>query len=97
MNPAAWFRTEPGQLTLHVHVQPGAARTEVAGVHGDCLKIRLAARAIDGQANACLIDFLADALGVAKRAISIDAGLASRRKRVAVRSPVHGPETLWRG
>ena len=77
-------------------MQPGASRTEVAGVHGDCLKIRLAARAVDGEANACLIEFLADALGVAKRAVSIDAGLASRRKRIAVRSPTRGPDVLWR-
>ncbi len=30
---------------LELHVQPGAKRTEVAGLHGDRLKIRLAARA----------------------------------------------------
>jgi hypothetical protein len=80
---------------LQVHVQPGASRTEVAGLHGDCLKIRLAARAIDGEANACLIEFIANALGVAKRAVSIDAGATSRRKRIAVRSPTRGPEALW--
>jgi len=81
---------------LQVHVQPGASRTEVAGLHGDCLKIRLAARAVDGEANACLIDFLADALGVARRAVSIDRGATSRRKRVAIQSPARGPEALWR-
>ena len=77
-------------------MQPGASRTEVAGLHGDCLKIRLAARAVDGEANACLIEFLAGALGVARRAVSIDSGATSRRKRVAVQSPARGPEVLWR-
>ena len=81
---------------LQVHVQPGAARTEVAGLHGDCLKIRLAARPIDGEANACLVGFLAEVLGVAKRAVSIDSGAASRRKRVSVQSPARGPEVLWK-
>jgi uncharacterized protein (TIGR00251 family) len=81
---------------LQVHVQPGASRTEVAGLHGDCLKIRLAARAVDGEANACLVEFLAGALGVAKRAVSIDSGAASRRKRVAVQAPALGPEALWK-
>jgi hypothetical protein len=81
---------------LQVHVQPGASRTEVAGLHGDCLKIRLSARAIEGEANACLIDFIADMLGVAKRAVSIDSGATSRRKRVAVQSPPRGPEALWK-
>jgi uncharacterized protein (TIGR00251 family) len=77
-------------------VQPGASRTEVAGLHGDCLKIRLSARAVEGEANACLVEFLADALGVAKRAVSIDSGATSRRKRVAVESPTRGPEVLWK-
>jgi hypothetical protein len=65
-------------------------------VHGDCLKIRLAARAVDGEANASLIEFLAHALGVPKRAVSIDSGATSRRKRVAVQSPARGPEALWK-
>ncbi len=82
---------------LQIHVQPGASRTEVAGLHGDCLKIRLAARAVDGAANACLVDFLAETFGVAKRAVSIEAGAASRRKRVTVQSPARGPEALWKG
>ena len=84
-------------MLLQVHVQPGASRTEVAGMHGDCLKIRLSARAVEGEANACLVEFLAEALGVAKRAVSIDSGAASRRKRIAVESPQRGPEVLWKG
>ena len=92
----AWHRAQGERLLLQVHVQPGASRTEIAGLHGDCLKIRLAARPIDGEANACLVDFLADALGVAKRAVSIESGAASRRKRVSVQSPARGPEALWK-
>lgn len=80
-----------------MHVQPGASRTEVAGLHGDCLKIRLSARAVEGEANACLLEFLAGALGVARRAVTIDSGTTSRRKRIAVESPAHGPEVLWKG
>ncbi len=94
---SAWSRAQGGRLVLQIHVQPGASRTEVAGMHGDCLKIRLAARAVDGEANACLVDFLADKFGVAKRAVSIDGGATSRRKRVSVQSPAHGPEALWKG
>ena len=82
---------------LQIHVQPGASSTEVAGMHGDCLKIRLASRAVDGEANACLVAFLAEAFGVAKRAVSIDAGATSRRKRITVQSPAQGPEVLWNG
>jgi len=37
---------------LIVHVQPNALRTECVGIHGDALKIRVAARPLDGAANA---------------------------------------------
>ncbi len=81
-------------LLLEVHVQPGAARDEVKGLHGGRLKIRLSARAVEGAANAALIEFLAARLGVAKRDVAILAGAASRVKRVAVRGARCGPEAL---
>jgi uncharacterized protein (TIGR00251 family) len=69
---------------IEVHVQPGASRSEVAGLHDGRVKIRLRARAMEGQANAALIEFLATELGVARSTIRIDSGLTSRRKRVVV-------------
>jgi hypothetical protein len=71
-------------LILELHVQPGAARSEFAGRHGERIKVRLAARAIDGKANDALVEFLAAHYGVAKRNVRIVAGLKSRRKRVAI-------------
>ena len=65
-------------------MQPGAARSEFAGRHGERIKVRLAARAIDGKANDALVEFLAAHYGVAKRNVRIVAGLKSRRKRVAI-------------
>jgi len=65
-------------------VQPGAARSEFAGRHGERIKVRLAARAIDGKANDALVEFLAAHYGVAKRNVRIVAGLKSRRKRVVI-------------
>ena len=56
----------------------------MAGLHGEALKIRLAAPPVDGKANACLIAFLADRLGVARSAISLLSGEASRAKRVRI-------------
>ena len=44
----------------------------------------LAAPPVDGKANACLIAFLADRLGVARSAISLVSGDSSRAKRVHV-------------
>ena len=73
-----------GGVILRLHIQPGAKKTEVVGLHGDALKIRLAASPVDGKANACLIAFLADQLGVAKAAISLVSGDTSRAKRVRI-------------
>ncbi len=79
---------------LELHVQPGARRTEVAGLHGGRLKIRLAARAVDGAANAALVAFLAEALAVRKTDIRIESGSTSRRKRVSVPGNPNTPEAL---
>jgi uncharacterized protein len=65
-------------------VQPGAARSEFAGKHGERLKVRLAARAVDGKANQALIDFLASHYGVPKRSVRIVSGFKSRQKRVEI-------------
>lgn len=71
-------------MILDLHVQPGAARSEFAGKHGERIKVRLAAPAHEGRANAALIEFLAGHYGVPKRNVHIAAGLKSRRKRVVI-------------
>ena len=79
-----WLRSEGGAAVLNLHIQPGAKKTTVAGLHGDALKIRLAAPPVDGKANACLIEFLAGRLGVAKSCIELVSGASSRAKRVRI-------------
>ena len=69
---------------LAVHVQPNAARTECVGVHGDALKIRLAARPVDGAANDELIRFIAERCAVPHANVQIQAGAEARRKRLSV-------------
>lgn len=81
---AAWLRSDGAAVTLSLHVQPGARKTEVAGLHGEALKIRLAAPPVDGKANECLIEFLAETLGIAKRNLKLVGGATSRAKRVRV-------------
>jgi len=71
-------------LILDLHVQPGAARTEFAGKHGDRIKVRVAGRAVEGKANAALIEFLASHYGVPRRNVRILSGLKSRQKRVEI-------------
>lgn len=67
-----------------MHVVPRARRTEVTGRHGDAIRIRVAAPPVDGAANAELIRFVAERVGVARRAVTIASGAAGRRKTVTV-------------
>ena len=67
-----------------VHVQPRAKRTEVTGLHGAAVKIRLAAPPVDGAANEALRRFLAERLCVPRASVHVVAGLSSRDKLVEV-------------
>jgi uncharacterized protein (TIGR00251 family) len=71
-------------MILELHVQPGAKRSEFAGEHGGRMKLRLAAAAVEGKANAALVEFLADYFAVPRRSVRIMSGLKSHRKRVSV-------------
>jgi len=82
---ADWLRESDAALTMSVHVQPAAKRSEVVGLHGDALKVRLAAPAIDGRANAALLDFLAQRLGLARSLVELKSGHKSRRKVLTLR------------
>lgn len=76
----AWLRHGQNTTTLILHIQPGARTTEIVGSHGDALKIRLAAPPVDGKANAALITYIAERLGVAKSCVQLKSGQTSRRK-----------------
>ena len=93
---APWRRIESdGSITLTIHAQPGAKRTEVAGVHGESLRIRLAAPPVEGRANAALVAFLAERFGVPKSAVTILRGDTARRKIVRVAAPAARPDRDW--
>ena len=71
--------------TIAVRVAPRASRTQVAGRHGDALKVSLAAPPVDGAANAELIRCLARLVGVRRSDVTIVRGERSRDKVVLVR------------
>ena len=81
----SWLsRAADGSVILTLHIQHGAKKTEITGLHGEALKIRLAAPPVDGKANAALIAFLAKACGVSKSAVELVSGDTCRAKRVRV-------------
>jgi uncharacterized protein (TIGR00251 family) len=75
----------PEGTVLTLHVQPGAACTELAGMHGDAWKVRVAAAPVGGAANEELRSFLAERFGISKSAVVVTAGQRSRRKRILLK------------
>jgi uncharacterized protein (TIGR00251 family) len=69
---------------LRLRVVPNAKRSEFVGRHGDALKVKIAAPALEGRANEELIEFLADALGIGRRDVTLVSGEKSRDKLVAI-------------
>ena len=67
-----------------VYIQPRASRTETAGIHDGAFKIRVAAPPVDNAANRALIEFIAEALGVARSRVRILSGNTGRRKMLEV-------------
>ena len=79
------LQDSPSGAVLTVYVQPNADRTELAGMHGDALKIRVASPPVDGAANAALCLFLSEVCGVSKGAVVVQSGHHGPRKRVVVK------------
>lgn len=84
MKPAIVQDTKDGAI-LTVHVQPKASSTECVGIHGDAIKIRVAAPPVDGAANDELIQFLARQLSIPITSVQIHSGAGGRHKRVLVK------------
>ena len=83
-------------LVLRLYVQPGAKVSALVGVKetgdGLRLKIKLKARAIEGQANAALVELLAEHLRLPKSAVSLQSGSTARLKTIHLRG--QGPQLL---
>lgn len=91
---AAWYRRSADVITLTLHVQPGAKRSELSGLHGEALKLRLAAPPVEGRANEALLKYIANLFDVPRRQVELKHGGQSRHKVVAVTGSAIDPETL---
>src|SRR5207245_333316 len=81
------YRWVGPDLEISLRAQPGARSTEVRGIHGEAIKIRIAARPIEGAANEALLRFLAEALRVPRRRCVLVSGETGRQKRVGNEAP----------
>ncbi len=91
---ADWYRRDGDVVMLTLHVQPGAKHSEIAGLHGEALKIKLAAPPIDGRANEALLKFVAELFGVPVRQVTLKLGAQSRHKVVSISGSRIEPESL---
>jgi hypothetical protein len=73
-----------GSVELRIYCQPRASKTEIVGLHGDAIKVRLAAPPVEGQANTKLCQFLSKFFDVPRQEVQILAGEGARQKRVLI-------------
>lgn len=79
-----WYKQENDTVIVNVYIQPGAKRTEIAGLHGDAIKIRLSSPPIDGRANDMLLKYIALLFHVPLRQVELKRGDKSRHKKIAI-------------
>jgi uncharacterized protein (TIGR00251 family) len=94
---SCWYKADADVIVLTIHAQPGAKRSEVAGLHGDALKIRLAAPPVEGKANEALRRFIAERFAVPQRNVELLRGAQSRHKMVKITGSTVRPESLLEG
>jgi uncharacterized protein (TIGR00251 family) len=80
-----WLTATPDGVRILLTASPRASRTELAGIAGARLRVRVAAPPVGGEANAELVRFIARSLGLPRAAVVVTAGHASRRKAVLAR------------
>ena len=67
-------------MRLTIHVKPASRMTRVGGSSGGCLAVRVRAPAVDGKANAAVVEAVAEAFGLRPRQVTVIYGRAGRRK-----------------
>jgi uncharacterized protein (TIGR00251 family) len=90
----SWLRLNSEGFTLEVHLQPGARRSGIVGMHGGRLKLAVRALPTEGRANAAAIQLIAERLGCRVSAVRIAAGESSRDKRLQVDITLHTSDEI---
>ena len=75
-----WLKNHAQGSLLLLYIQPGASRSEVAGIHAERLKVKIKAPPREGEANRALIEFVAKCLGISKSRVFLIRGESPRQK-----------------
>ncbi len=80
-----FIKERSSNVEMAIHCQAPASKTEIVGIYGDLLKIRLAAAPVEGAANLELCQFLSKYFGVSRAEVQILSGKSARKKKVLIR------------
>lgn len=69
-------------IIIRIHLQPRASKTEICGIQGDELKVRVTSPPVDDAANRLCIEFFAKMFRLPRSSVSIISGHKSRHKKV---------------
>jgi uncharacterized protein (TIGR00251 family) len=73
-----------GSVTFEVRVIPRSSKSEIVGLYGNALKIRLTSPPVEGAANNELLKLLSRKVGVSRSAIEIISGQSAKTKRIRI-------------
>jgi len=96
MSATPWYRWSGEDLEVTLRVQPRARQDAFGQAQDGSLRVRIQAPPVEGQANAALRRFIADAFGVAPSRVAFLGGEQSRIKRLLIRSPGRFPVPIDR-
>lgn len=91
---ATWYQYRNNNLILTLYIQPGAKHSQIVGLHGDALKIKLVSPPVDDRANEALLQFIATQLNIPLRQIKLTRGKKCRRKTVEISEYTFDPQSL---
>ena len=69
-----------GGIKISIDAKPGAKQNSIVRIEDGAVTVQIAARAVDGAANAELIEYVAEVIGTRRQTLSIVSGQQSRQK-----------------
>jgi uncharacterized protein (TIGR00251 family) len=80
--PGSVITEVPDGIVIRLHLQPRASKTEICGIQGDELKVRVTSPPVDNAANRLCIEYFAKSFKLPKSSVSIISGHKSRHKKI---------------